>query len=436
MISKVIEKIFAVLVWLLPVSLVLGIIDYRFHNYYWPDLNFFRLLDGKYMFDFFSISEFFLLIFLIGYLILIIFSPENRPKIRWSWSFVPVVLMAFGVVVAFANFEGMEPLIKSFEDQVLTNYIFPITLFTALVLLVRTNEKWREELERSFLLTFSVFGGVILYEYFTDALPGENKDFLGRLVWPYIDPFVGMKAESANWLGFLFGPVVILGIIRIVKHKSFLDAIPTLIALSIILLSKSYTSILVCAGLAFIYLFLHFGRQGRKWLMICAVLAGAVLLATQYNTPKFQILIGQYDYSKPNSIERRVQIYEVTAESFKENWTVGLGPGNYQNYFREKMYDVLDSPIPEDELPPHPHNLALNFWSDLGVFGLVAILLIYLVTSWGVLTHQPYYFLLAYPLGHGLFDTPYGMEEVSVLFWIFLSLAVSHTVVKELNPTK
>lgn len=426
------KKIFSVLLWLLPVSMVAGILDYRFHNYYWPGLNFFRVFPTKYMFDFSSVSEFFLLIVLIGYILLMIFSPEDRPKARWSWTFVPIILMAFGIVMAYSHFYGLDPRIKSFEDQVLTNYIGPILAFLMLFFLFRGNPDWREKLEKSFLVTFTVFGGVILWEFFTDFLPGENVDWMGRLVWPYIDPFIGMKAESANWLGFLFGPILLLGVVRFLKNRNWIYILPVLVCAAVILLSKSYTSILVVSGLVFIHLFFKFGRQTKKWVALGGLVGILLLVATQYNTPKFQILIGQYDYSKPNSIERRIQIYKVNAEAFIDEWLVGIGPGNYQNYFRQNMYQTLDAPIPEDELPPHPHNIALQFWSDLGIFGLAAILMMYLVTLWGVLAPSAsYYLVFAYPLAHGLIDTPYGMEEASMMFWIALALAV--TQVREIN---
>ena len=421
-VKKTIEKIFEVLLYGLPLALIAGILDYRFHNYFWPNTEWFRLFSGGAMFDFSSILQIYLLVLGLIYLLMIALIKEFRPKLCWNWSFLAVILIAFGGVSAFSHYQGTPPVIKSFPAQMGTNYLLPLLLFFILFFAF-SNSKWRSGFEKSLLISFGLFGALIIFEYFSDLLPGANRDFLGRLVWPYIDPFFDLKAESANWLAFLFGPVMMLSLIRMREKWPLLVGT---IALIVVLLSKSYTSIGVLGLLVFIYLLVTVKKSWRKWIVLGAVVLGVILVATQYNTAKFQILIGKYDYSKANSIERREQIYAVNAVALAENLLVGLGPGNYQNYFRGKMAEVLPVPIPEEEIPPHPHNLALNFWSDLGLFGLVAMILIYIVTGFELLKNRlPYYFLLAYPLGHGLVDTPYGLEEVSILFWILMALAAS-----------
>lgn len=420
--KKTIEKILEILLYGLPLALIAGILDYRFHNYFWQDSNWFRLFTGGAMFDFASIFESYLGLFIIVYLFLIVFVKSRRPRIKWNWSFLAVILLGFGMVLAFSHYQGVEPVIKSFPAQIFTNYLGPIAIFLVLFDVLQ-DKRWRAGFERSLLISFGIFGAVIIFEYFSDALPGANRDYLNRLVWPYIDPFFDLKAESANWLAFLFGPIALLSMIKI---KEKWPVAVGIIALAVVLASKSYTSIVILGVLIFWYLLWQTRKNWRKWVVLGTLLLGLLIVATQYNTPKFQILIGKYDHGKETSIERRSEIYQVTAELFKENWLVGLGPGNYQNVFRSKMSEVLETAIPEEEVPPHPHNLIMNLWSDLGIFGLLAMLFVYMMTGWKVLWRRlPYFILLAYPLGHGLLDTPYGMEEVSVLFWILMAMAAS-----------
>jgi hypothetical protein len=144
-------------------------------------------------------------------------------------------------------------------------------------------------------------------------------------------------------------------------------------------------------------------------------------IGSQYKTQKFQILLG--NYKKENSIERRAQIYTFNAKSFLAKPVTGIGPGNYQSYFRANQNkDGIN--IPEEEIPPHPHNLITFFWSEIGIFGLLAILLIYGFVIYKIIfSPNVFYFVMLYPLGHGLIDVPYGLEEFSMLFWIFLALS-------------
>ena len=416
------SKLFGSVLAILPFALIAGIFDYRFHNYFWPKLNWFRLFKTEPMFDFASIFASFTVVFIIAYLLMMIFDEKRRSKLHWHWSFTVVALVFFGGTLATFSYEKIDPVIKSFPVQFFTNYASPVAIFTVLFFTLG-DKKFKDLFERWFLVAFGILGASIILEFFGDFFPGENRDFLGRLIWPYIDPFFDLKAESANWVAFLFGPIALLSMLR---HKEKWPILVGIISIFVVLLSKSYTSIVILSTLIFYYVFWQLKRHLRKWVVVTAMVVSVILIGFQYDTPKFKILIGNYDYSKANSIERRIQIYKVTWVAFKKNWLYGIGPGNYQNYFKGAMGAVLEDPIPEEEVPPHPHNLAMNFWSDLGIFGLLAILIVYLITGWNVLVKRtPYFFILAYPLGHGLIDTPYGLEEVSVIFWILMALTVN-----------
>ena len=70
-VKKTIEKIFEVLLYGLPLALIAGILDYRFHNYFWPNTEWFRLFSGGAMFDFSSILQIYLLVLGLIYLLMI-----------------------------------------------------------------------------------------------------------------------------------------------------------------------------------------------------------------------------------------------------------------------------------------------------------------------------------------------------------------------------
>ncbi len=195
---------------------------------------------------------------------------------------------------------------------------------------------------------------------------------------------------------------------------------------SVILLTQSYTSILVLLFLIGLFWFLKLPKKIKIISLLISPLILALFIFSQKDSPKFQILFGTADYSKPNSIIRRLQIYEVNEFALEQNLIKGLGAGNYQNYFLQNQNQILENPIPTEEVPPHPHNLAMNFWADLGIFGLILILIIYLWTAVNIFQKDQnlYFLVLAYPLLHGLIDTPYTLEENSLIFWILVYFAL------------
>lgn len=416
------KKIFHWMTLGFPLALLAGLIDYRFHSYYWPQLDTLRLFQGEQFFDFFSVLTLYIAVMFVVFLLSKLW--KRLPK----WIYAVMGLVVLGLVVAGLSFEPAEPQIHSFHTQAIKHYLFPMLGFVMLWSGLQ-KKKTRAQFMNVLLGSFSVLGFLAMFEYLFKVLPGENVDFLGRLAWPYIDPFTAGKVESANNLSFLFGPVLLLSITEYYQRRKWPLLIPIVPALSVILLSQSYTGLLVLCALIALLIFL-IAHPKKRWKAMGMLLAlGVVGLITQLDNPKFQILTGQADYTLPNSIERRVQIYSFTWEKMKEDPFTGIGPGNYQSTFRAEQERFLTEAIPEKEMPPLPHNLTLLWWSDLGLAGLIAILALYAHTGWQIIKKplaRPEVFAFAYLLGHGLADTPYGLEEFSVAFWVTLCLSCVH----------
>lgn len=430
--KSIFKNLFLHLLCLAPFAIIAGLFDYRFHQYYWSFLNILRPVRPPPMFDFFGVMDFHTIFILIFYCLGVLIYKLNVPTKKWRWFYLSFISIFAGAAISAIYYSPVEPIIKSAPWHLISQYAAPIALF--LVILFSLREKiWQEKFLRNMLAAFSLLGLMSLLEFFTNILPGANKDFLGRLVWPYIDPFAAMKPESANWMAYLFGPMTILSFIRLSKnwaHDKFnranaLNIISFLICGTTLLLTKSYTGIIITFILISWRLFTVLPRQYKKWLALGIAIIFIAAILTQYKTPKFQILLG--NYKKENSMERRVQIYKFTLEAFKQKSVTGIGAANYQSFFRQKMGNYIGAEIPEEELPPHPHNLLANAWSDLGLFGLIGFLIIYVVTA-KQLIFKPrggsLYLVFAYFLGHGLTDTPYGLTEISTLFWVILSMAV------------
>ena len=402
---------------LLPLALILGLLDFRFHNYFWPNWDWVRPVGSWRMFDFFSVWNFYVAALVIAFVVGRAYVPRRLP--RWTWAVLG--LTCLGVLVAAFSYTPVEPHIKSLPFQLGMNYVGPMLVFLMMVF-----SKPRG-LGRSLVFTFGGFGAICLLQFLTGWFPGEATDFLGRLAWPYVDPFYGMTAESANWLAYLFGPVFLLGAVLWTRKRKWPMGVATVICGLVLLLTKSYTGV----GIAFVllawWIYLNLEKAWRKWFWLGLVVVLAVGVVTQYDSPKFQILLGNYPHE--NSIERRSHIYAFNAAAFSEAPLTGIGPGNYQSYFRDNQLEFTGYEIPEHELPVHAHNLIMNAWSDLGLAGMIAMIILYVMAFKGAVWERlknPYWLAFSYPLGHGLMDTPYGLEETSVMFWVLLGLILMH----------
>lgn len=409
---------------LLPPSLILGLLDYRFHNYLWPSLNAIRPKTG-FMFDFFSFFDFYLIVFVLWYGITALLKKNYRSDQTWRWIYIPIVLIILGAIISRATFIPVDPQIKSFTFEIAKNYIGPILLFLILIFSLRDGKN-SDAFTKSLLICFSFLGAFSIFEYFTGVLPGENKDFLGRLVWPYVDPFFKPKAESANWLAYIYGTMTILSFVQLTRKKTLLGIFAFLVSGLVLALTKSYTGIGLVSLIIFFLLFLNARGKRKAAIVILFILFIMFGIATQIKSRKFQILLG--NYKKENSLERRMQIYRFNFQALREHLWAGLGPGNYQSYFRKNMERVLGKSLPEEEIPPHPHNLVFHFWSDLGIFGFLGVIIIYIVTLAKIIKKPLFYassFPLLYLLAHGLVDVPYGLSEISYLFWMMMALDFS-----------
>lgn len=125
-----------------------------------------------------------------------------------------------------------------------------------------------------------------------------------------------------------------------------------------------------------------------------------------------------------NTFTIRLCLWEGTTNMLRDNFVLGAGlssfPQKYEGY-------VTCDP----ELLQYPHNLILNFWSEMGIFGLISFLgliIVYLnnslkgnnLTGWqvGLLG------ILIYYLVHGLVDVPYFKNDLSMMWLLFLAMTI------------
>ncbi len=154
-----------------------------------------------------------------------------------------------------------------------------------------------------------------------------------------------------------------------------------------------------------------------RWVVTVAVAAAAVI-ATQV-----PLLMARFA-TVASSIDGRQQLFGATLQMLREHPIFGLGLGGYTYQFRGRMPEV------------YPHDIWLTFWVELGIAGVVAFGVILFgllwrgwrawpttrgfdrVVLWGALG------ALVLWTVHGLVDSPYWKNDMSVEFWLLAALVV------------
>lgn len=235
-----------------------------------------------------------------------------------------------------------------------------------------------------------------------------------------------------NALGLLLAPLSALfwGLWLAVKNK-FLNwwlLAVALVSLLLCWLAKSEGALLGIAFALFIWLIL--AKKVRKFGMALVVIVIIFsffnnFLINNFNNFKQQLFAPEYDL-QATSLEIRSSQWSETWAMLQDNWFWGAGLNNYQTAL--KPYHQVEW----IEIYLYPHNVFLNFWSEIGLVGLIIFVLIifYLVLILRKLFLEKN--ILAWPLAmmwlawlvHGLVDVPYFKNDLSILFFIMMAMTL------------
>jgi O-antigen ligase len=128
----------------------------------------------------------------------------------------------------------------------------------------------------------------------------------------------------------------------------------------------------------------------------------------------------------------RKEIYHYSIEMVKSSWLMGVGLGSFQNKIGEISANNLAFQMYGMPFALHPHNLFLAVWLNLGLLGMavfISILVWFYFGSATIKDNNVKFSLVAAMssiLIHGLFDTTYFKNDLSMIFMIIISiLAIS-----------
>jgi O-antigen ligase len=241
-----------------------------------------------------------------------------------------------------------------------------------------------------------------------------------------------------NALGLYLGPIIILftGWLGFGERKFW----PLIFKIAVIVFSfvtivLAQSEAAILAVLAVWFLFLLYFKKTRILALILLVISVIILVAEpslrSFATEKLLL----HDWS---GIVRR-QIWAETINLLRDHWLLGAGLAGYQTAI--VPYHTSANWM---EIYLYPHNIIMNFWSELGLLGLLAFIWLGVkyfwvnvaetlrATSWRVKLMSVT--LMAVTLEiiiHGLVDVPFFKNDLSVLFMIILAVAVINWSLQE-----
>lgn len=168
--------------------------------------------------------------------------------------------------------------------------------------------------------------------------------------------------------------------------------------------------------------------SGKEKKVLIAFVFSVVLFLV--STPTFRTFYQEIFHPvldlQASSMEIRSSQWQETWQMLRDNWFSGAGLNAYQTklitYHKTQWLEIF----------LYPHNIFLNFWTELGILGL----LVFLFILYFIAQELRNLFLiknkLAWPLLvfwliwliHGLVDVPYFKNDLSLLFFIFLALTI------------
>lgn len=252
--------------------------------------------------------------------------------------------------------------------------------------------------------------------------------------------------NSANSLALFLGPLAILTFSRFFslpyKNKSkYLYLGLFGLFLFVLYYTRSRGGILSLIGAMSVFTFAVLTIKStlvRKfWLVVPLIVGGCLIAFFVYLYQNYDFF--QIDYNRPytagDTLQIRYFIWAGTINMLKENFIFGAGLNGFKT-----LYSNQYRPVQYQEQFQYPHNILLTVWSEMGLFGLFAFLLL-VVNLFGILIRTmiknqspvlggALIAMLAYLMLHGMVDVPYFKNDLSLEFWTIAALIESWRIKK------
>ncbi len=263
--------------------------------------------------------------------------------------------------------------------------------------------------------------------------PGNPIEFLerGRASAVY---------TTSNAVGLLLGPATALmfGYLLSLKNtkKSVLNEKNLALFILVILVLGVWVSgsrgafVGIFAGFLFFLgykLYSRFSNQNKKFLArvfnIGLIIFSAIIFLFFLNISVSAKNPPRIPVNFQSSFNSRLCLWDGAVRIIKERPLFGSGLSGF-----EKVHEEFRTCSRENSI--YPHNIFLNFWTEVGLFGLVSFIGMCTLLFYGLLAKKLDYLnlgiasILVVILFHGLVDVPFFKNDLSVQMWAILALGL------------
>lgn len=330
------------------------------------------------------------------------------PERKWLW---PIGLFVVGALIGLFISPEKRIALGQFKGLIFDPIIFGLVAYSAL----------RSKLVKADNIVYSLIAGGLWVAAAALFLPGDEE---GRA----LSIFAYEVSPSANYLALFIVPILALAIsslkyVKLIIVTELIGGIGVLLFLFLGLVNAQSRGGLLGLGLAIFYLlYKKFTQPIRKKIAVLIAIAG-LATAAYFSRPDLSANPDSGRIATSNNI--RYEIWRTSAEILTQNsrnFVFGVGLGNYQRYFTELTKGRVNYPEFIAPKALTPHNVFLAMWMSGGLVMLIAFVWL-LVVAFRQKDALPAQAALVALIGHGLVDTPYFKNDLSVLFWVLVVLA-------------
>lgn len=296
----------------------------------------------------------------------------------------------------------------------------------ALYALVLVYVVYKERLQRFVVVSFVIGGiGVALASLAATILTSEAwEQPLMRLSGIYDVP---------NSFALIMAPMLAMSIVALTRRWNVWVFVAAVLFGGMLLATQSFIGVIASGGAV---LMACGNKQKNVFLVIIVMLVLGVAL--QFFTGKLSATALRID----SSSIARAQIWQTSALLIHQHPFLGTGLGTFEPAYQDKLRQILETcpdkmpclvpdsrtvTLPLEWVVRDPHNIALSFWLNTGLAGLVSMGVLVGIAITRLITHGERNYS-AHLLGtafltlllFGIADVPYWKNDVAILWWVAL----------------
>ena len=270
-------------------------------------------------------------------------------------------------------------------------FVDPILFFTVFITVIK-----KEDIKNVFKSI--IFSGVVVALISLVYLICGKLNYQGRLQEFSILP---------NYLAMYLAVPLLLSLWFALKEfrgtaRGFYGIIFLVLSI-VIFFTKSFGALFGLIGAMGFGLIVYLYCRNREKIVLGIIIIGFVVV----------LIIGLWKIHSLEglrSFDARFIIWKSAIDAFLENPVTGIGPGTFEAYF---------PPYPKWGVP-QPHNIFLAFLIQTGLIGFVGFTLILIWFYKKSTKNLVLLCIMTYFLMHGLVDTTYWKNDLSLSFWTII----------------